>query len=217
MNKTSSAIRVFMTIGLITTFGVNDAFAGGSAHAHIGHVATSFNDTPSNKGLLPTAFKESIVAGAHANYAKNASDDLDSMQSHAGHVRHAIDPSLESSGPGMGYGLLKAAQGAIDHITLASESSDASEPVKTHTVHVVSSINNAIERTRQALIEADAIIAATTAEGAAPHALKMAELTEATFAGLDANGDGKITWHEGEGGLKVAEKHMKLMMDAEGL
>lgn len=31
------------------------------------------------------------------------------------------------------------------------------------------------------------------------------------------NGDGKITWHEGEGGLKVAQKHMALMMDAEGL
>lgn len=217
MYKISRTLKAAMTTGLIATFSVSGAFAGSGAHAHIGHVATGFNDTPSGKGLLPTAFKESIVAGAHANYAKNASDDLDSMQSHAGHVRHAIDPNLESSGPGMGYGLLKAAQGAVDHITLASESSDASEPVKVHTVHVVSSISNAIERTRLALIEADAIIAATIAEDAAPHAVKMAELTEATFAGVDANGDGKITWHEGEGGLKVAEKHMKLMMDAEGL
>lgn len=35
--------------------------------------------------------------------------------------------------------------------------------------------------------------------------------------GLDANGDGKISWQKGEGGLKTADKHLGLMMDGEDL
>ena len=35
--------------------------------------------------------------------------------------------------------------------------------------------------------------------------------------GVDANGDGKITWVNGEGGLKDARKHMGFMQKGEGL
>ena len=193
------------------------AHAGSEAHTHIEHVINSWNDTPSERGLLPTAMKEGLVAAAHANYAAKAKDDLGQMKMHARHVRHAIDPTLEAGGPGMGYGLIKAANGAVEHITLASESAGASSAVKTHTVHVVSSLNNAIARSRLALIEAMAIYNAETASDAAPHAVKMAELTKAGLLGIDANDDGKISWQKGEGGLKVADKHMGLMLDAEGL
>ena len=193
------------------------AHAGSAAHTHIGHVINSWNDTPSKRGLLPTAMKEALVAAAHANYAAKATDDLGEMKMHAGHVRHAIDPTLESGGPGMGYGLIKAADGAVEHITLASESADASEAVITHTVHVVSSLSNTTARSRLALAEAKAIYDATSASEAAPHAVKMAELTKAGLMGTDANGDGKISWHKGEGGLKSADKHMGFMLDAEGL
>jgi hypothetical protein len=210
--------KVAVATCIALSFGGTGAFAQSTAHAHIVHVISEWTDTPSNAGLLPTAKKEVIVAAAHANYAKKASDDLDSMQFHSTHVRHAIDPALEpGGGPGLGYGFLNAANGAIKHITLASESADASESVKTHTVHIVSALTNAVSRNTLALVEAEAILAATSAEEAAPHALKMAELTEGAFLGIDANGDGKVTWHEGEGGVKAAEKHMSFIISDEGL
>jgi hypothetical protein len=210
--------KILIVSGMVLSFGGVAAFAGGTAHTHIGHVISEWTDTPSNKGLLPTAKKEVIVAAAHATYAKKASDDLDSMQFHSTHVRHAIDPTLEpGGGPGLGYGFLNAANGAIEHITLASESGDASESVKAHTVHIVSALTNAVNRNTLALVEAEAILAATSAEEAAPHALKMAELTEGAFLGIDGNGDGKVTWHEGEGGVKAAEKHMSFIVNDEGL
>ncbi|MFT6907493.1 MAG: hypothetical protein ACJAS1_004176 [Oleiphilaceae bacterium] len=193
------------------------AHAGNEAQAHIGHVMNSWNDTPSEQGLLPTAMKEASIAAAHADYAAKATDNLDEMKLHASHVRHSIDTALEAGGPGIGYGLLKAADGASGHITFASKSSDASEAVKTHTVHVVSSLNNAIARSRLVLVEAQAIYDATTASEAAPHAVKMAELTQASIVGVDANGDGKISWHEGEGGLNTADQHMAFILDAEGM
>jgi hypothetical protein len=210
-------MKKIITVAVLALTVATGAYAASDAHTHIGHVVSSWEDTPSERGLLPTAFKESLVAAAHANYAVNAADNFASMKTHAGHVRHAIDPTLEQGGPGLGYGLLKATNGSIKHITLASESVGASEAVKTHTVHVVTSLNNALERTDLALIEADAIIAAANAAEALPHAIELARLTKAAFAGVDADGDGKISWEKGEGGLQVADKHMGFMLDAEGL
>ncbi len=210
-------MKKIITLAALMLAIATGSYAGSAAHTHIGHVINSWNDTPSERGLLPTAMKEALVAAAHANYAAKAKNDLGEMKMHAGHVRHAIDPTLEAGGPGMGYGLIKAADGAIEHITLASKSADASAMVKTHTVHVVSSLNNAVARSRLALVEAQAIYDATSASEAAPHAVEMAKLTKAGLMGIDANGDGKISWHKGEGGLKVADKHMGFMLDAEGL
>ncbi len=47
--------------------------------------------------------------------------------------------------------------------------------------------------------------------------MKIEELAARLVAGEDVNGDGKVTWHAGEGGLKEAEKHMGFMMKGEGL
>ena len=35
--------------------------------------------------------------------------------------------------------------------------------------------------------------------------------------GMDADGDGEITWQEGEGGLAQAAQHMQFMKEGEGL
>ncbi len=217
MKNFSYLPALILFVGGILIGGNTPALAGSEAHTHIGHVVSSWKDTPSERGLLPTAFKESLVAAAHANYAVNAADDLSTMKMHAGHVRHAIDPALESGGPGLGYGLIKAATGAIAHITLASEAGDASEAVKNHAVHVIASLNAAIARSTAALTEADAIIAAADTTKALEHATKLATLTKGALMGVDINSDGKISWDDDEGGLKIADKHMGFILKAEGL
>ncbi len=187
------------------------------AQEHIAHVMIRWDDTPLNDGFLPTALKEAIVAAAHAQYSKDELGNLAGMQLHATHVRHAIDPALEESGPGLGYGLLKASEGVVKHITLASQMHDASDAVKSHTIHVVKATETTMSRAKEALRAADAILAATTAEEANPYAVQMAAMAEAAHLGLDVNGDGQITWDNDEGGLKVADQHMGFMLEAEGL
>jgi hypothetical protein len=187
------------------------------AHVHIGHVVTSWRDTPNLQGLLTTAVADAKVAAAHAALASKASDNLDLMKLHAGHVLHALDPSVEGQGPGSGYGLKKAAGGALQHVGFAAGAEDASDNVKTHASHVSASLTDVMRWTDQAVVVAQKIRLATSAVEATSLADALATLTTNIVNGVDANKDGQIGWQSGEGGLQQAQQHMELMSKGEGL
>src|SRR6478735_4353417 len=88
------------------------------AHTHIGHVMTTWKDTPNMMGFLPAAVADAKVAAAHAALAAKSPDNLDAMKMHAGHVLNALDPTVVAKGPGSGYGVKKAAAGALQHVGL---------------------------------------------------------------------------------------------------
>lgn len=187
------------------------------AHVHIGHVMTGWKDTPGGGGLLPTAIAEANIAIQHAGFASKKPGDLAWMKTHTRHVLHAIDTSVEGKGPGKGYGMIKAATGAVNHIGFSAKSKGASGNVKAHTVHVTASTNNAIARAKEIVKIGKQVLAAGTASEAAPLVAKIKTLTGQLVAGMDANGDGKITWKPGEGGLAEANKHMGFMTKGEGM
>ncbi len=186
------------------------------AHVHMGHVLDGFKDTPNGMGLLPTAVAEAKIAADHAGYAAKDLTDLANMKRHTLHVMNAVDPTVEPKGPGLGYGVKKAAAGVAQHIEAAAKSEGASDNVKTHAVHVASAARNTVVRADQIIALGKRIEAATTAAEAAPLVTQMKELADELYAGKDANGDGKIGWQEGEGGLQTAEQHMGFMKKGEG-
>lgn len=186
------------------------------AHAHMGHVADGFANTPEGAGLLPTALAEAAVAHQHAELALRNTTDLAAMQRHAGHVLHAVDPSRIEQGPGAGYGVLRAAGGVIQHIEMAAAHETASDNIRTHATHVATSARNTVQRAERAATLAAEIMAATSAEHAAHLLAELAGLTGQLAAGLDANGDGRVGWQEGEGGLDQAQQHIDLMKRGEG-
>ena len=187
------------------------------AHNHIGHVMTMWKDTPGTQGFLPTAVADAKVAATHAGYMQKSPDNLESMKLHAGHVLHALDPSIEMKGPGSGYGVKRAAAGASQHIQLAAKTEGASKAVQTHAGHVTASLANVTQWTDAAIATAQKIRAATSASEAAPLVAELIAQTNNIANGLDANKDGSIGWQTGEGGLAQANQHMMLMMKAEGL
>ncbi|MEH6813529.1 MAG: hypothetical protein V7677_13430 [Motiliproteus sp.] len=187
------------------------------SHAHMGHVLTSWNGTPNNAGLMTTAMDEATIALQHATAATKKTDDLGWMQMHTAHVVHAVDPTKVDKGPGLGYGLIKASQGVAKHIGAAAASGDASGNIKTHAVHVAASANNAVARASSILRLADDVKGATSAKEAAVFVMDIKALSSQIIEGVDANGDGKITWHEGEGGLNQSLKHANIMAKGEGL
>jgi hypothetical protein len=172
-------------------------------HLHIGHVMTNWRETPGNVGFLIAATSDAKVAVIHAKLAATTPDNLDQMKLHAGHVLNALDPSIEPRGPGSGYGVKKAAAGALQHLDFAAKAEGASANVKSHAVQVSASLTDAIQWMDQAIATAQKIRAAGSAAEAAPLTKELVALTTQIV--------------EGEGGLTEAQTQMRLMMKGEGL
>jgi hypothetical protein len=184
----------------------------GPMGAHIGHVLVSFADTPDKVGLLEIAKAEAAIAAQHAGFAARTPTNLESMKRHAAHVLHAIDPTIEASGPGKGYGVRKAATGVATHIELAAKVETAPAGVKTHAEHVATAARSTVSRAEEIVALAQKIVAATTADAAAALVAQMASLAEQLTTGTDLNADGRVNWGNGEGGLQQADEHMKLLL-----
>jgi hypothetical protein len=69
----------------------------------------------------------------------------------------------------------------------------------------------------QAIERAEAIQAAERVEDAAAMLVELTALTDAILNGTDTDGNGRVGWQEGEGGLAQATRHMGLIKQAEGI
>jgi hypothetical protein len=219
MNMPSTVVRALSALALfaLATPPSLRAQSDDPAHMHVGHVADAFRGTPEGQGLLPAAVAEAQVAAQHAGLAARDPTNLDGLKRHAGHVLHALDPSTVESGPGGGYGVKAGADGAARHIELAAGSEGASDNVKLHANHVATAASNVSGWTDEAIELARGIQAATTADEATEKLHELIQLTDAIANGRDTDGDGRIGWQEGEGGLAQASQHLTLMKNGEGL
>jgi len=182
---------------------------------HIGHVMESFNGTPMNMGLLPTAMAEAKTAAQHAGLAAK-STTLAMIQTHAGHVINAIDPTIVDKGPGLGYGVKKAAMGVATHADLAGKAPEANAGVKMHAMHVNTAATNVAAMADEVVAIAQKIRASTSLEEAQKLAMDMQTKAEELTTGVDADKNGQISWNKPEGGLAQAQQHMGFMKMAAG-
>lgn len=185
--------------------------AAAAQNPHVGHVASGFGDTPDGMGLLPTAVAEAEVSARHASLAASDLADLAGMKRHVAHVQHAVDPSVVESGPGNGYGVIRAANGVARHIDLAAALDGAAAGVTRHAPHIAQSARNTVTRAERIMELAAGVQEAGSAEAAAPMVQEIATLAQQLMEGDDANGDGRVGWQEGEGGLATAREHLGLM------
>jgi hypothetical protein len=159
--------------------------------------------------------EEARIASVHAGLAARDPENLAAMKLHAGHVINAVDPSVVASGPGLGYGVKRAALGVAAHIDLAAKASGASPNVVMHATHVGTSTRNTVQRADAIVSLAQRIQAATAASDAAALVSQLVSLTNELEIGKDADADGKITWKAGEGGLAQCDEHVRLMLAGE--
>ena len=173
----------------------------------------SFGDTPERRGLLPTALAEAQTAAQHAALAGRDPNDLAAMQRHAAHVLQALDPSVaKGGGPGLGYGVKRAALATAAHVEMAGAAPGAAPPVAAHAGHVATAARNAARRADEAVALVQRIEAAKTAPEAAALVSQLVSLTNEIVAGRDENADGRIDWKEG--GLQQADEHARLLATA---
>ena len=193
---------------------VADALPAGPLGAHLGHVLQSFGDTPNKQGLLPTAIAEARTAATHAGLAARDLNDLAAMQLHAGHVLHAVSPAAGSSGPGLGYGVKRAAEGVAAHVTMAGAVQGAPADVAMHAMHVATASRTTVSRADQIATLVKRIQEAKTASDASALVSQLVSLANELTVGRDADADGRFEWKEPEGGLQQAEEHAKLLVKA---
>ncbi len=215
MSRLAGSATVAALASVLAAATAVEASAQSVAHRHIGHVAERWNDTPDNMGLLAAAQAEAEVAAQHAGLAAQ-SESLDAVKRHVTHVVHALTAEAER-GPGKGYGLGKAATGVARHIGMAGEADDASDAVKAHANHVKTSAENVAAWVEEVLAKAEEVAGTDDLEAALTLAGEIADMTQAIMNGTDADGDGRISWGEGEGGLAQAATHLRLMREAEGI
>ena len=188
------------------------AVPAGPVGVHIGHVMNGFTDTPKGLGLLPTAMEEARIAAVHAGLAARDLENLGAMKLHAGHVINAVDPTVVTAGPGLGYGVKRSALGIATHMDLAAKTPGASAEVVMHANHVATSARNTVQRADAIVALAKRIQAATAASDASALVSQLVSLTNELMLGKDADADGKVTWKEGEGGLQQCDEHVRLML-----
>lgn len=188
----------------------------GGAGVHAGHVVNAGPDTPGDMGLLPLALVEARIAAQHAALAARTPTDLASMKLHAGHVLHALDPTVVNAGPGRGYGVRRAANGTALHIELAAKADGAPGGVTLHAPHVAAAARGAALRADALIAVAKAVQAATDVADAAKLVSQMVSLANQLESGVDANSDGRITPDQAEGGLQQAQEHVTLMLKPTG-
>ena len=204
------------------------------AHAHVGHVMTSWSDTPDMKGFLPTAIADAQVAMEQIERA-DLEGRINDFWLYGGYVLNALDPGTETASllktayarlpttyvkievPGTGYGIKRAVAGALQHVQLAAKSEGASDNVKTHAAHVSASLENVAKWTDEAIATARKLLDAKDVGGGQILVDELTALIGQIAIGTDANGDGQTGWQAGEGGLRQANTHMRLMMKGEGL
>ena len=179
---------------------------------HLGHVMNSFADAPKMLGLLPTAMEEARTASVHAGLAARDPENLGAMKTHAGHVINAVDPTVVTAGPGLGYGVKRAALGVATHMDLAAKAPGASESAIMHAGHVATSARNTVQRADAIVALAQKIQASTSASEAAALVSQLISLTNELVLGKDADADGKVTWKDGEGGLQQCDEHVRLIL-----
>lgn len=163
------------------------------AHVHVRHVAYRFRGTPDERGLLPAAVAEAEIAHRHAALAAGDLTDVESVTTHVRHVVHALDPSAAGGGPGLGYGVVKAAERVAHYSELATRSIGASDGIVTHAPHVIEASRNAEANAEIALDVAQRILERTGGE------LSAADTVTATDAGEDTSTPGGRDAGQAEG------------------
>lgn len=183
----------------------------------LGYLATAFVETPSGIGLIPTALAEAEIAVQHAELAIADSLDFLGMRRHAAHVIHALDPSVVGGGPGLGYGVKRAANEAMLQAQVAATADSASENVSMHAQRIVTALTSTLQRVDQTVTLARRLEAATSVSIAWPLALQLDLACRAVLYGTDANRDGIIGSEVPDGGVRQASYHLDALMRGEGL
>jgi hypothetical protein len=164
-----NSFRIILLLSLSTLIltGCNNSIitkkAPSFSHIHLGHTLTGWRSTPDKQGLLITAEDELKIVLDNSSKAIN-SKTLAEKKQYMSNALHAVDPKIQTTGAGKGYGLTRALVGSISHLEYAATSDDTSANIK-NTVPIITakaqkmaSASNQLKIFAQAALNASSMI-----------------------------------------------------------
>lgn len=178
--------------------------------SHLDPILTAAPDTPGGDGLLTVALAEAWVALQQARLAAAADADLAAVQRHARGVLHALDPQIEATGPGGGYGLRRAIAGIAERLAPVAATVDPAgagrlAPPALATVERVDRWVDALVAVAQRTAAATSLADAQAASGEL-----LAVARQLTF-GRGGAGEGRAAFGSGEPGLLAVHTTLRTL------
>ena len=181
------------------------------SHAHIGHSLTAWRDTPDQEGLFVVAEREAGIALEQAQWATQTAHTPGVAKKHISAVTHALNPDLQPEGPGLGYGAIRALEGAVDHIAFAAESKDASRNVIESAHEFSRDAQSVLDRLKVA-VEVALLARHASAADLPGLAHELEQLIYLSINGEDVDGDGVIGATPQEAGLVQLRQGLHTML-----
>jgi hypothetical protein len=201
----SHRARVALLVLLAAMVGACAQVSPRVSHAHLGHALTAWHDTPDHKGFLVVARNLADTALREAESATRAAPQA--ARVHLANVADALSADSTAQPRPGAYGLMRALEGAIDHIEYAAASKDASQNLVVAAVEITAAAEFVIDGFRRALT------LARSADELPPDRLRETALTlrralEQAINGSDADADGRVALNQHEAGLVQIEQRL---------
>jgi hypothetical protein len=177
------------------------------AHVHIGHAITGVHVTPNKEGYLVSAEHR---AQETIDYTARAAASHDLIE-----IKHEIALAAESTDSEDKFGVKESMIMAVNHITFAATSDDATLNVQKSAPAFAADSARVIERCELITLLSKDVQASTSLNEAAVSVSEIAKLARANLAGDDSNGDGIAGSVSSEYGLLQLRKELEAMIARE--
>lgn len=216
-SKAAITLTLVLPVAFFATTREGEGQQTSQALTHFSHVATEFNGAPGRRGLTVTTAMEVNVAMMYANFAAGHPTDLDAMTTNIRNVLHAVLPQEGAQGPGLGFGVKRAAEAVATHIEMAVKGPGASETMRKFGPNLGMAAR-AVAARAQAIADLGArALAAQTAIEAAPLVEQLRTMALELDTGKDVNGSGRIDLDTVEPGMNQLEAQAYSIFEGEKL
>ena len=177
------------------------------AHVHIGHAITGVHVTPNKEGYITTAQRRAQEAIDYASKASSATDLIEIKQDIelASHASNSVDD----------FGVKEAVVMAVNHISFAATSDDASINVQKSAPIFAADSARVVQRCDLIALLSKDVQSSTSTREASVSVAEIVKLTQANLNGDDSNGDGKLGSVPSEYGLVQLRQELQAMIARE--
>jgi hypothetical protein len=216
-SQVAIALTLVFPVALFGATGEAEAQQTSQALTHFSHVATGFSGAPGGRGLTVTAAEEVNTAMMYANFAAGHPTDLEAMKINVRKVLHALVPQEGTQGPGLGFGVKRAADGVATHIEMAVKAPGASETIRKSGPNVAMAARAVAARAQEIAEIGGRVLGAQKAAEAAPLVEQLRTLALQLDTGKDVNGSGRIDLDAAEPGMNQLEAQVYSIFEGEKL